>query len=174
MSRRLSITGRRHDADPQSDEVAVVLMHISHPDFATPYRFSSDPTERLSIEPLLYGTRSRWRDSDPASAPFLFAAMSFQLPGDQDGAPAETRMTLHLYDAETVEVLRSVSTPARVDMAVVMASSPDLPEYEHLGHLLYSAGYDDVVTLTSSREMIEEEGVSKDRYDKDRFPGLHR
>ncbi len=41
-----------------------------------PVRLSTDNTERLSEEPLMYGTRSTWMGSNPATEPFLFVIAS--------------------------------------------------------------------------------------------------
>ena len=58
MSRRVSLNARQAQIDPVSAEIDVVLIEITHPDLDAPIRLSTDNTERISDEPLIYGTRS--------------------------------------------------------------------------------------------------------------------
>ena len=174
MSRSVSITARTHTEARASDEVEVLLMQFEHDDLAAPIRISSDPTERLTTDPPRYGTRSTWNGADPATEPYLFLAASFELPGDQDDAPASVRIVLDLFDATLVAQLRSIATQATAHMALVFAASPDTVELEYRDLLVISADYGEQLTITASRRPIEDEAVPKDRFTKDRFPGLFR
>ena len=52
--RRISVNARSaHDA-ASTDEIEVVLIQIEHPQLAAPVRLSTDPTERISVDPLTY------------------------------------------------------------------------------------------------------------------------
>jgi hypothetical protein len=153
-----------------SDEVYVVLLHITHPDIDEPVLLSTDNTERLSDEPLMYGTRSTWMD---ATDPYLFVLASALVPGDLDDAPAAATLILENVDNDIAKVLRSVTTPATVAIAVVLASSPSLLEAEWIGMRMVSADGDaSEVSLEISREEIEEEHSPGHRMTKDFFPGL--
>jgi hypothetical protein len=60
-------------------------------------------------------------------------------------------------------------------LAVVLASSPDHVEAEFRGMKITEAeGNAAQITLSISRQPIEEESVPMDRFTKDRFPGLFR
>jgi hypothetical protein len=172
MSRTLSLTARSHGQAAQPEDVEVVLMQFDHDDLDAPIRISSDPTERLSTEPLRYGTRSSWNGTDPQAAPFYFLAAGFELPGDQEDAPAAVRIVLDLFDATLVTLLRSVSTQGTAHLAIVFAASPDTVEIEFRDLRITTVEYGEQLVITCSRRPIEEEGVPAIRMTKDRFPGL--
>ncbi len=158
---------------PSSAEVEVALLVFEHADLAEPVRISTDPTERLSADPLMYGTRSDWMGADPATEPYLFVLASAEIPGDQEDAPAAATVVLENVDNDIAKVLRSVTDRATVHMAVVHSSTPDLIEAEFRDMRLISADGDAAdITLTISREPIEDEGFPADRMTRDRFPGL--
>ncbi|SDY55561.1 hypothetical protein [Citreimonas salinaria] len=174
MSRLVSITARTHAEAQYSDEVEVLLIHIDHPELDAPIRLSSDPTERLTTDPLTYGTRSAWKDSDPATEPFRFIMASFEMPGDQEDAPAAFGITIDLFDATLVKAVRSFSTRATAALAVVYASAPDAVEVEYHGLEVIAADYGTQVVIGASRKPIEEEEAVAHRITKARFPGMFR
>jgi len=159
-------------ADAQgSAEIEVVLFRITHPDLGAPIRLSTDPTERLSIDPLRYGTRSSWLTED--GSPYLFVLVSALVPDDKADAPATARLSFANVDNSIAALLRGFTTPAVVDMAVVLAASPDLVEFEQRGLDLVSAeGADDLVTLSLSRDRLTAEPWPSGKMTRSRFPGL--
>lgn len=169
--RTISLNARQaHDAS-SSDEIEVVLWHITHPDLDAPIRLSTDPTERLSVEPLRYGTRSTWQTSD--GDPFKFVLAGAQVPDDKADTPAAARLVLANVDNKIAGLLRSFTTPALVDMALVLALTPDLVEMEALGMDLVSAeGSGDQVVLSLSRDLRIAEPWPTGRMTRSRFPGL--
>ncbi len=173
--RRLSLNARlAQDAD-LSDEVHAVLLQIEHPMLAAPIRLSTDNTERISTEPLVYGTRSDWRGADPALEPFLWVVASALLPSDLDETPATATIILENLDSSMAVLLRSFTDVATLHMAVVLASSPDLIEAEWTDLQLLTAEITGAeITLQFSREEIELERFPAGRMTRDRFPGLHR
>lgn len=174
MSRSLSLTARTHAEAQFSGEVEVVLLEVTHPDWELPWRLSTDPTERLSTDPLRYGTRSTWRGANPMTEPFEFVVASMELPGDQEDAAAEIRIIADLFDSEMVSVLRGVTTRATAHLAVVLASQPSVVEVEYTGLEVTAAEYADALVVSASRKPIEEEGVPMHRMTKERFPGMFR
>lgn len=173
--RRLSLNARLVQDDQASAEVYVILLQIEHPALPAPIRLSTDNTERLSDDPPVYGTRSRWRGADPATEPFLWTVASALVPSDLEDAPAAATIILENVGSEAVQLLRSFTDLATVHMAVVLASSPDLIEAEWADLRLMSheisAGE---ISLQISREEIELEPFPAGRMTRDRFPGLHR
>lgn len=173
--RRVSLNARTAFDSFSTDEVEVVLLYIQHPDLDAPLRLSTDPTERLSTEPLLYGTRSNWMGSDPATEPFVFVLASAELPGDLEDAPASAVLVIDNVGQEVVEILRSFIDRPTVSMAVVLSSSPDVIEVEFQGMVMMgSEGNASEISVSLSRAPIEDETVPMDRFTKDRFPGLFR
>lgn len=171
--RQVSLNARLAQDAADSDEIYVVLVHITHPDIDEPVRLSTDNTERLSLEPLMYGTRSTWNGSDPATEPYLFVLASTLVPSDLNDAPSAATLILENVDNDIAKVLRSTTRPGNVSIAVVLASSPNLIEAEWTGLRMVSAGGDvSEVRLEISREEIEQERSPGHRMTKDFFPGL--
>lgn len=175
MSRRISLNARAAQQDANSAEIAVVLFEITHPDLEAPIRLSTDNTEKLSEEPLIYGTRSSWRGADPETEPYLWIIASAVLPDDDAEAPAAAQIVLENLDARIVEVLRSFTGQASVAMAVVLASSPNVIEDEYHDMRMTTAdGTASEITLSLGREEIELELFPSGRMTRQRFPGLWR
>ncbi|TIY07279.1 MAG: hypothetical protein E5V16_21390, partial [Mesorhizobium sp.] len=59
--RRVSLNARLAIDQVATDELEVVLVMIEHPLLEEPVRLSSDNADRISVEPLMCGTRSTWR-----------------------------------------------------------------------------------------------------------------
>lgn len=172
--RRLSLNARLAQDAMTSDEIEVALIFIEHPELDEPIRLSTDNTERLSDEPLYYGTRSKWRGSNRISEPFLWIIASVILPGDAEDAPASAKIVLENLDSEIVELLRSFTEPAVISIAVVLASSPDLIEAEWTGFQLVSADITaGEIALSLSRDEIELEPFPAGRMTRLNFPGVH-
>lgn len=157
-----------------TDEIEVVLFKVEHPELDEPIRLSTDNTERLSVDPLMYCTRSTWGGANPLSEPYLFILASAVLPSDLEDAPASAQIVLENIDAEMVALLRSFLSPPSVSLAVVLASSPNVVEGEWSGLQLLSADIDaGAITISLSREEIEAELWPTGRMSRERFPGLH-
>ncbi|MCA0851302.1 hypothetical protein [Salipiger thiooxidans] len=174
MSRNLSLNVRKSIDAAYSDEFPIVLIEFNHASLAKPIRLSTDPTERISDDPIRYATRSRWRGADPATEPFLFVAAGLEMPGDQEDAPAAFQITVDLFDAELVKLLRSFNRRATANLALVWSSDPSSPEQQWLGLEATSSKWGAQVVITSSRKPIEEEAAPMDIIGKQRFPGLFR
>lgn len=172
--RLVSLNLRLAQDAPSSDKIEAALFVIEHPDLEAPIRLSSDNTERLSEDPLYYGTRSTWRGADPTTDPYLWVVASAVLPGDDEEAPASATVVLHNLDARMIGILRSITAPATVHMAVVLADAPDLIEAEWLDNRL--TGFDATageIAIQIGREEIEQEHFPAGRLTRNRFPGLH-
>lgn len=175
MSRRVSLNYRLSMDASETDQVEVVLIHITHPELSGPIRLSTDPTSRLSVEPLTYGTRSTWKDSDPLTEPFEFVVAAAQMPDDNEDTPPAAQLVFAALDAGLAASLRSTNLPATVSMAVVLASAPDLVEFEIGGLKLVEAGGDAAeITLNLSRDPLTAEPSPFRRMTRTTFPGLHR
>lgn len=172
--RRLSLNARLALDAEGSTEIEVALILIEHPDLAAPIRLSTDNTERLTDDPLTYGTRSNWRGANPVTDPYLWVVASAVLPGDAEDAPATAQIALENLDAEMVELVRSFTDPATISIAVVMAGTPDLIEAEWSGLQLVSADINaGEITLSISRDEVELEPFPPGRMTRLNFPGLH-
>lgn len=172
--RRVSLNMRLAQDAESSSEIYAALFEINHPDLDKPIRLSTDNTERLSVEPLYYGTRSTWRGANPVTDPYLWAIASVLLPSDQEETPAAGTLILENLDARMVQVVRSYQGIAALHLAVVLASSPNLIEAEYTNMEIVSTDIDaGEIVLSYSREEIEMEPFPAHRMTKQYFPGLH-
>ena len=135
MSRTVSLTARTAFNAETTGEVPVFLITVDHDDLATPFRFSSDPTTRLSVDPLSYGTVS-------LGVTYNFLPIGMVMPDDSDEAPPAFRITIDNVAREMVPLLRSVDTPATVTIEMVLASDPDTIEVSWPEFDLIQADYD--------------------------------
>ena len=173
--RRLSLNQRLSIEETSSDEVEVALFHIEHEALDAPVRLSTDPSERLTYDPLTYGTRSTFNGANPAYQPFQFVLVSTDLPSDLEEAPAEVSLVLENVTKGIADELQSVTSQATVHMALVLASSPNHIEAEYRDlKLVRAEGDASETTLYMSRQPVEEESFPVARMTKHRFPGLHR
>ena len=173
--RRVSLNERLAQDAEATSEIYVALFYIEHDQLDAPIRLSTDNTERLSDDPLMYGTRSTWMGSNPLEEPFLFVLASALVPSDLEDAPSAGSFVLENVDNDIAKLLRSFTNLATLHMAVVLASSPSLVEAEFRDMRITSADIDaGEVTIEFSREDIEDEKHPSGRMTKDRFPGLHR
>ncbi|MBO9451441.1 hypothetical protein J7426_14300 [Tropicibacter sp. R16_0] len=171
--RRVSLNARRAADAPLSSEAEVALFAIEHPSLDAPIRLSTDPTERISVEPLVYGTRSPWAGANVVADPYLFVLASAELPSDLEDAPAAGTIVLENVDNRISQLLRGFTDRPRVHMAVVLASSVHVPEVQYRDlHMMSSNGDFGEVRIQMSRQPIEDETVPMDRFTKFRFPGL--
>ena len=171
--RRVSLNERLAQEAGSTAEIRVALFEITHPELEKPIRLSTDNTERLSSDPLYYGTRSTWRGASPAVDPYLWVIASTLLPSDKDDMPAGGNVALENLDAGLVRAVRSYRDMASISMAVVLASSPNLLEAEYTGMEILSADIDaGEIVLTFGREEIEMEPFPADRMTRNNNPGL--
>jgi len=105
----------------ESDEVVICLLTVTHDDLGTPIYLSSDPTERLSDDPLVYGTTSRGNE-------YLYLPFEFTLPDDKSDSPPRVQLSMDNTDRSLVAILRSISTPASIKVELVLASDLDTVE----------------------------------------------
>jgi len=167
---RHSLNFRRDLFAEASAAVPVVLVTLNHPDWDGPARFSSDPTERISADPLRYGTTSEGAFHD-------FALMAVSVPDDEEDAPRATELSFENVATDMVTVVRSVppGTFIEVRLVLVQSNEPDAIE-EEFDELVgvASSWTDEAVTLAISREPILDEPCPAHRMTKRRFPALFR
>lgn len=164
--RPLSLTMRQAANAEETGQVLAFLITIEHDDLADPIRISSDPTGLLSSSPLLYGTVSR-------GDTFNFLPLTLKLPDDADDAPPAMQLVLDNVGREAIPLLRSVSTPARVSVELVLASAPDdveaaWPEFD-LVNVSYDAGQ---ITLQLTVNALVNEPFPAGTFTPGAFGGL--
>lgn len=149
-----------------SEEIEIALVTITHPSLDAPVRVSSDPTERLSVDPLRYGTKSRGAEYD-------FVLMSAIVPDDRKGTPPRVALIFENVGFDVVTVAQSFTNPATAAMELVLASAPDTVIQAYRGLRIVRCAFDDVTaTFDLSREPFVSEPICA-RQTKNFFAGLH-
>lgn len=128
MSRTLSDAARIAANAQETEQVFLILLTISHDDLAEPIRVVAN-------------------NQNVVSNGHTFAAYPFEItpPGDDlDGVPT-AKLKIDNVDRQIVDTVRGISSPARVSMQVVLASSPDTVELEFSNMVLRQVEYDALV-----------------------------
>jgi hypothetical protein len=169
MPRVVSLDARRAFNAQDTDDVPITLVTITHPAIVDgPLLLSSDPTLRLSADPLEYGTRSRGQV-------YKWVMMAAVLPDDKEDALTSVQLMLENVSSEMTKVVRSALTPATMTFEMVMASAPDSVEMRWAGLVAMRTTYDvNTVMIEVSRESILGEPWPAHRMTQNRFPGLYR
>ncbi len=162
----VSISARRSMYDQASSETMVLLARITHPALTAPILLSSDPTKRISLDPLVYGTHHK-------GDLYRFVWMGTILPDDRaDDAPSATLVFTNV-GSDIAHHLRAVSSPAALDLTIVLASTPDWVEREYLGMRTVKVSYDgSEISLEVARDAFATLALPFHRMTADRFPGL--
>jgi hypothetical protein len=169
MARIVSLDARRAFNAQETADVPIILVTITQPEIIDgPLRLSSDPTVRLSIDPLEYGTRSR-------GEVYKFVLMAAVLPDDKEDALTSVQLMLENVEADMTKVVRASITPATMTFEMVMASAPDSVEMRWAGLVAMRTTYDaGQIMIEVSRESILGEPWPAHRMTQNRFPGLYR
>ncbi|KQP02667.1 hypothetical protein [Methylobacterium sp. Leaf93] len=166
MGRLISLNARQAMNASATDDGPVMLIKITHATLPAPVYLSSDPTMRFSMDPLRYGTRHQGQDYD-------FVIMGAIMPDDEKDSPPKTTLAFENVAPDMAAPLRAISSPARIDLTVVMALSPDVVEARYTNLRGVKASYDaDAVSLDISREPYTSEPWPSGRFSPARFPGL--
>lgn len=162
-----SLTVRREFNAEVTDIVPIVLARISHASLAEPVLLSSDPTERFSADPLVYGTTS-------GGSQWPFVVMGVSLPDEARGALASGTLVLDNIQSTHSELLRSFSTPpAIIDLYMTFSHSPDVIEQTFAGLSISEIEYDGLqVRLSFRRIHVENEPFPPDNMTWQTHPGL--
>ena len=133
--RTLSETLREAINAQESGEILLVLLTIEHEELEAPLRLCSNPIERLTTDPLVYGCTSRGNE-------FLYVPFAVTLPDERLRTPPRSRLSLDNVDRRAVRILRSTLTPATLLFEFVLASDLDNPEFVVRDFEVFNASYD--------------------------------
>ena len=150
----------------ETGEAVITLLTVTHDSLATPIRLSSDPTVRLSDDPLSYGTISR-------DETYLFLPFEVTLGDDRDDVPTRVELRLDNADRALVGLLREVSSPPVIEVEMVLSGSPDLVEVSLPALRLADVRYDAAgISAELVVDGLQGEPYPAARFDRSRFPGL--
>lgn len=164
----LSLSARASFNSESTADEPIVLVKLTPVD-GDPQYLSSHPTQRLSVDPLIYGTISNGQA-------YSFVLMSMAWPDDQEGTPPATTIVFENIVENMADVARSVTpgTQADVEMSLVLSSAPDFVEETYVMKATGATYNASKVSLTLSREPIEAEPWPAQRMTKQRYPGQFR
>ena len=147
--------------------VPIVLVKIEHEELgADPFLFSSDPTQRLNDDPLMYGTVSQGKL-------WYFVPFTFQLPDERDEQAPMQKLVVDNIDRTMVELLRSTSTPCKVTCYIVMSNAPDVIEIEGAAFDLTAVSYDaQTIEMTLTIDSLTVEPFPYGTFNPAQFRGL--
>ena len=166
MSRTVSSTFISAANAQETDEVIICLLTVTHEEIPAPIYLSSDATERLSADPLIYGTTSRGNQH-------LYLPFEFTLPDDKSDSPPRVILTMDNTDRSLVELLRSISTPADVLVEIVLGS-----DLNHVELVMPSLQLSDVtidegsISATLVSDSLINEPYPAGLFTPGAFPGL--
>jgi hypothetical protein len=162
----LSLNFRNALFAQESSEIAIFLLTITHPSLVSPILLSSDPTTRLTTDPLVYGTTSR-------SNNYLYVGMQVQLPSERDKSPPATQMTISNVDRSIIPLIRSISSPASVKIEGVLASAPDTVEFTMPVLEIATADFNaETITFDLLMDSFATEPFPSGSFSPAYFPGL--
>jgi len=165
--RILSINFRKALFAPASQEVPIFLLTITHPTLTSPILLSTDPTARVTTDPLVYGTTSRGNT-------FLYAGIDVTLPDEQDRSPPASKLTVANVTRDLIPLARSINSPASIMIEAVLASAPDIVEMTFPSLQMTNLTYD-VATLQFDLTMdaLVTEPFPQGTFSPAYFPGLY-
>lgn len=164
--RVLSLNFRHALFDLASGEVPIFLLTISHPSLDNPIYLTTDATERLSTDPLTYGTVSR-------GTTFLYAGIDVTIPNEQDKSPPAAKLTIANVSRDLIPLARSINTPPTVMIEAVLASAPDDVEMNwpalDMSNLTYDAA---TLQFDLTMDALVTEPYPSGSFSPAYFPGL--
>jgi len=166
VSRSISLTATASLMAERTGETWVFLITVEHEQLTAPLRFSSDPGERVSEEPLTYGVTSR--DNF-----YTFLPITATLPDDSDGTPPAIKLVLDNVMRQAIPLLRTITTPPSVTIEMVLASAPDTVETSFPAFDLVDTNYDQAsVSVDLTIDGLTTEPYPADTFAPSGFPGL--
>ena len=111
MSRTISTTARTAINNPQTSEVFLVLLEISHSSLASPIRAVNNWEDITSNEDLYTAT-----------------AFNFTPPSQEDGVIGSSQLVIDNVDRSIVMAIRAINSPADITASIILADTPDVIE----------------------------------------------
>lgn len=142
---------------PYSDDPVCVLLEITHPDLAAPIRVTQNGADITS-------------NGDT----YQHFAFDMELPGDGEDEPV-AKLRIANVDRQIGEAIESITTPATVSTAIVLASDPDTIQFNWLNFELRNVTWNalevtgDMIIRTFSTEPFPNVRVRESN-----FPNLYK
>lgn len=166
----ISLNFREAAYAQETGRVLICLIAIDHDDLSEPIRISTDPTQRLeeytTDYDVVYGTISR-------EETFLFFPVRIGLPNETENGPGEMTLELDNVHRTYVETIRTISSPLRITVEMVMDNTLDVVEAVWPEFLLTNISYDAMlITGTLKLETLVREPFPCGTFTPVGFPGI--
>lgn len=156
MSRSITSQTRAAFFAPETDEVFIILLTLSHDEMAAPIRVCSAAENILS--------------RGETFIPFPFA---LTLPEDEDGRPPRARLGIDNIDRQIVLAVRSLTSSPQVLIEIIRAAAPDVVEARFEDFRFTNISYDSrAVTGDLTVEDFTAEPFPAACFSPSLFPGL--
>lgn len=150
----------------ESDEVAIALLELKHPDTTEIVRISGDNTKLLDSEPeLVWGTVSRGKT-------FYYRPLSLRLPTDVADRPPRMQLMVENVTGDMIAFVASMIQPGTCDMDIVTASQPDTVQIPF--PILDIRGFTrngNIITFDIGLDAAEDEPIPAAIFAPSGFPG---
>ena len=157
MSRTLSSAAKIAMHAPETGEVFLVLLTISH----------------ASLSPSLYFVNNLTDVVGPGSQTFTAYPFVIEIPAETDGSPPTVQLSIDNVSRAITDAVRSLPTAPTVTMSIVLASSPTTVEAGPFTLSLQDMTADAfVVTGTLGFERVLSEPYPGDVFSPATYPGL--
>ena len=150
----------------ESDEVAIMLMELRHPDTSEIIRISGDNTVLLANTPeLVWGTVSRGKT-------YYFRPLSLRLPTDVADRPPRMQLVVENVTGDMVAFTANMIQRGTCDLDIVTASDPNtvqipFPTLDLRGFTRNS----NVITFDIGLDAAEDEPIPAGIFSPAGFPG---
>lgn len=165
MSRQLSNAARQAVYAQQTGEAFIILLTISHPDWAQPIRLASDAMELLP-NANVRGVISRGME-------YVYLPFTINLPQQDESSTARATVSIDNIDRRIVAAVRGATSAVNISIEIILASQPDIVEVSMQDFKMDRVTYDSLtVTGDISVESFELEPYPSKRFTPSDFPGL--
>jgi len=151
----------------ESDEVAIMLVTLKHPDTAEIVRLSGDDTVVLSNTPeMVWGTVS-------GGMTYTYRPLSLRLPTDMADRPPRMQLVVENVTGAMVAFTASMIQRGTCDLVIVAASAVDtvqipFPTMDLRGFTRNS----DIITFDIGLDAAEDEPIPAGLFAPAGFPGI--
>lgn len=164
MSRPVSNILRQAVFAQETAEVFILLLTIDHDDLSDPIRVTADPGDVMP---------SGAKGIVSNEVEYIFYPFDLTLPNEDEEASPRAKLQIDNVTQEIVATLRSLNSPPRVSLQIVLASQPDIVEARLVDFQLRNVVYDvSLVTGDLTIEQFDLEPFPASRITPSRFAGV--
>ena len=149
MSRSASAAAIKAMFSQETDEAFLCLLHMSHADWASDFRFVNDKVNH----------------TDAAAEEWIGFPFDIRLPDDREDEIAAARLSIDNVDRQIVEAVRGISSSVAVTLWIVLSSDIDDVIAGPFSFNLNSVNWD-AMTVSGS---LEYEPILNIKYPQHRF-----